>query len=72
MIECTEEVSPSDVKATVFTANSAPKSSNSAWITSLTVDEEVVDRGVPRKKNLGFPKAGLVAGVLTQPLQTLG
>ena len=28
-------------------------------------------RGVPRKNNSGFPKAGLVAGVLTQPLQTL-
>ena len=43
MIECTEKVSPSDIKATIFSAVSAPKSSNSVWITSLTVDEEVVD-----------------------------
>ena len=43
MTECTEEVSPSDIKATICTAASAQNSSHSAWITSLTVDEKVID-----------------------------
>jgi len=43
MAECTEEVSSSDIKATIFAATSAAKSSNSAWITSLTVDDEMCD-----------------------------
>ena len=42
MTECTEEVSPFDIKATI-NATYSPNSSNSAWITSLTVDEKVVD-----------------------------
>ena len=43
MTECTEELSPFDIKATICTAVSTPKASNSAWITSLTVDTEVID-----------------------------
>ena len=43
MTECTEEVSPFDIKATICTAVSTPKASNSAWITSLTADTEVID-----------------------------
>eukprot|EP00795_Rhopilema_esculentum_P017596 gene17596-9235_t len=43
MTECTEEVSPFDIKATICTEASAPNWSNSAWITSLTVDEKVID-----------------------------
>ena len=43
MTKCTEEVSSPDVKATIFTTASALNSSNSTWITSLTVDDKVVD-----------------------------